>query len=295
MSLADSSPHPTLGMERAREIVAGLPRLTTIPEAASHAAQLAQDPESSLEDLAAAFAADAALCSHLLKVANSAYYGVRAQVASVDRAAVVLGRRVLRNVAVAASMRAIVRRMEDDVQTVKRLWRRSVRSAAAASALAEATGACLSGEAFAAGLIHDFGALVQLEADPLTCGSFLEAHAQARDADTARTLLAEEEQVFGASHVQFGAALCEAWSFPQMLCDVAHHHHAPGGAEGEARNMVALVRVGELLAEDEIAEDLVERVRAVEGSDALGLDVDEFETLAERLRELAELAEVAFG
>lgn len=274
-------------LETAREIVRRLPRLSTVPQAAARASQVAQDPDSSVEELAEAFAGDPALCSHLLKVANSAYYGVQAEVRTIDRAAVLLGRNVLRNVAVAASMRAIVRKLDGD-RSIENLWKHSLYAAAAASKLAELTRAWEPAEAFAAGLVHDLGILVELETDARRA-----AGGNRPDA------LAEELEANGTSHREFGQALCEAWGFPETLRDVTAHHHEPLGLEGPTRTLAAIVHVAEILGSthEHGCPDIDER-RTVDDAaslELLGLDGADLEEVRAELRAAAEEVERSYA
>lgn len=284
--------------EVARAAVRQLPGLTSVPHVAARASEVAQDPESSVEDLARAFSGNPALCSHLLEVANSAYYGLRAEVVSVERAAVVLGRNFLRNIALAASIRGIVHKAPGARNaTVEGLWRHAVRSAGAASFLAAEDGLVDVNDAFAAGLLHDLGLLVELETDRELLGD-VDALRQ-RGACRSDVLRVERER-FGADHSHFGAALCEAWRFPQALVQAIRYHHDPGGAPEEHRTLAAVIHVAEVLGSGSEHGVELGRAGAPELPDPgalelLGLADEDLDELRERLGAVVDDAESALG
>jgi len=282
--------------QKAREIIGRMPRLASVPAALAEASRVAQDPESSIEDLAAAFARDTSLCAQLLKVANSAFYGLRAEVKSIEHAAVVLGRKVLRNVVMAATLRAVVHKFDSHrARWVAGLWSHGVGAAAASSALAHETGLGDPHEAFAAGLVHDVGFLVELERNGRLLYELLEETDGLSQGDWSSHRQRERES-FGATHTEFGAALCEAWGFPETLRDVAAHHHEPLAADEDTRLLVVLVHVAETLAaRKEHGHDICPAGPvSPEMLALLGLADPDVDELTVRLRQAVDEAELVF-
>lgn len=272
--------------------------LVALPEAAARAAQVADDMESSLEELGQAFSRDPALCSHLLKVANSALYGQRSEVSSIERAAALLGRNVLRNVALAASMRSIMPAANIHHRfSVIALWRHSIRTAAAACVLARESGAWEPEEAFAAGLIHDLGMLVEIEVDQKALGTVVDGVTKASPEDHEQTILALELATFGADHQHFGAAMCKLWGFPPALQDVAAHHHDPSQLGLPSRKLATLVNLAKQVSVDcehGIRKELGEPVIDHEALACLGIDEHAYEGLVSAMIEAADDIEAAF-
>lgn len=272
--------------------------LTALPAAAARAGQVAEDPDSSIEELGEAFSQDAALCSNLLKVANSALYGLRAEVCSIERAAVVLGRKVLRNVALAASMQTILPRAEIHRSfSVTNLWRHSIRTAAAASLLAKKTGACDPDQAFAAGLIHDLGLLVEIENDRNALAAIMEEVAEFPSGDQKEMMRSLELKSYGADHQHFGAAMCSAWNFPDALHFVAANHHDPLAIESPNQVLAAVVHAAEAISGDcEHGIDCSVDAAGVSPDilACIGISAEEFEDAVELMTQAADDIEAAF-
>ncbi|MFT4647127.1 MAG: putative nucleotidyltransferase with HDIG domain [Glaciecola sp.] len=293
-----TSEQPLDPKQIAKNAVARARTLTALPEAAARAGRIAEDPESSLEELSAAFALDPALCSNLLKVANSALYGLRTEVSSIERAAFVLGRKVLRNVALAASLQTILPKAEiHRAFSITNLWRHSIRTAAAASLLARESESWNPEEAFAAGLIHDLGLLVEIETDRDKLSSIIKEVEKAAPGDQRAAIRELELQCFGADHQLFGSAMCAAWGFPSRLADVAEHHHSPLSFDSPNQKLVVTVRLAEEIAGD--CEHGVTNLNAQITADpdlldCLGLTPERFEALVEIMTQAADDLEGAF-
>ncbi|MCA9000516.1 MAG: HDOD domain-containing protein [Planctomycetes bacterium] len=272
--------------------------LTALPEAATHAGRVAEDPESSMEDLRLAFSRDAALCSNLLKVANSALYGLRAEVSSIEHAAVVLGRKVLRNVALAASLQTILPKAEIHRSfSVNNLWRHCLRTAAGAQILARESKAWEPEQAFAAGLIHDLGLLVEIEADRDVLASIIKQVEQTCADEQADYIRELELQFYGADHQHFGAAMCQAWGFPTKLASVAAHHHDPFALDPENQALAMIVCLAEEVVGD--CEHGVSNDRPRQKPDSamlehIGMTEEGFEDLVEAMIQAADDIESAF-
>jgi len=263
----------------ARDAVERVRQVATLPEAATRIARLARDP---------------ALCAHLLKIANSAFYGLRSRVTGVEHAVALLGSAAVRNVARAASLAQVFRGGTSPPFSLTALWRHSVGVAAACRWLARERGVGDPEEAFVAGLLHDIGMVVELQADR---GGF--AAALQEGPVGGADLCAAERRHLGADHAQFGAALCESWGLPSSLCRLVAHHHDPQGLGAAERAAGALVPVAEGLAvrfEHGIETAAPEPDRLdPERPALLGLDRAELGTLLEPLGEAIEQAEAVFG
>ncbi|MFQ5494669.1 MAG: HDOD domain-containing protein, partial [Phycisphaerae bacterium] len=84
--------------------IASIGDLATLPEVTIKIIEIVEDPKSTARDLHEVIKNDPALSVKILKVVNSAFYGLPGQVASVDRAIILLGLSAVKNIAIAASI-----------------------------------------------------------------------------------------------------------------------------------------------------------------------------------------------
>ena len=80
--------------------------IATLPEVTIKIIEIVEDPKSTARDLHGVIKNDPALSVKVLKVVNSAFYGLPGQIASVDRAIILLGLSAVKNIAIAASIAA---------------------------------------------------------------------------------------------------------------------------------------------------------------------------------------------
>lgn len=224
--------------------IAGIGEIATLPEITVRIIQIVEDPKSTARDLHDVIKHDPALASKILKVVNSAFYGLPGQVSNVDRAIVLLGLSAVKNIAIAASMTRLFQGGATiDGFNGMELWRHSAAVGAASRMIAKLQGAQCMEEMFLAGLIHDLGLLIERQT---LSKKLAEVIARYRAAPKSFTQI--EEEVIGADHQAFGAALATKWRFPRSLCTVIGYHHKPQTLAPEFRQMTEIVHVADILA-----------------------------------------------
>lgn len=223
--------------------------IATLPEVTLKIIKIVEDPKSTAQDLHKVVSNDPALCSRILKVVNSSFYGLPGQIGSINRAIVMLGLNAVKNIAIAASMSKLFKGGDLTPQfSAKHLWSHSVGVAAAAKLMADTLKIGLSDEAFLAGLMHDVGVMVEFQLDRTKLIEVLQKTLPDKDGVPGADMLEIENQVFGANHQEFGLALCEKWKFPKALCFVTGYHHRPMELASDARTLTCLVNVADRLA-----------------------------------------------
>ena len=163
---------------------------------------------------------DPVLTAELLRVSNSAYFGLVSQVKSVTRAVTVLGNRALRNLVLCISMRDALRAESIPGFNLDKFWEDALHRAVSARVLAEVAG--LDGdECFTAGLLQDFGLLVMLFVQPEQVKYWDElsvANPEQR--------LELEAEYFHTTHDEVGYMLAKSWGLPQDLAMAMGCHHS---------------------------------------------------------------------
>ena len=226
-----------------RAIYARIHELPTLPAVIPRILALADDPGTSARDLSEAIGHDPALASTVLKVANSAYYGFRREVASIERAVALLGFNMVRSLAASVGViRSLPPRAPGSVFSREGLWAHSVAVGTAARAMALHADR-VDGEAlFLAGLLHDVGKVVLDVFFPGEFGRALETAA-----GSGEPLHRVERAVLGTDHGEVGGMLLARWNLPETIrVPVATHH--VGGASPDV--------VGILRASDAMAREL---------------------------------------
>jgi HD-like signal output (HDOD) protein len=203
-----------------KELVASSGKLATVPATVIDLLRVLHDATAPAGEVQVILERDPAMTANVLKIANSAIYGVRREISSVRDALVLLGNRRTATLAFATSMAPVLRKdLEGYGLTREQFWTHSLLSAAAAARVAERTGHReVQCESFTAGLVHDLGMLVL---DPV-----LGAAKLALEHDGSRLAICHlEREALGYDHCQAGASLAESWGFPEMLCQAIGAHH----------------------------------------------------------------------
>lgn len=219
--------------------------IATLPEVTMKIISLVEDPDSTAQDLNSVISNDPALGARILKVVNSAFYGLPGQIGSTNRAIVLLGLNAVKNIAIAASLAKLFRGGQiTPTFTAKELWQHCIAVATTTRILATKTGSGLPDEAFLAGLIHDIGIMVEIQARRTL---FIKA-LNAKEQDPALSFRQAETDALGANHEQFGFGLCKQWKFPATFAYVAGYHHRPMEVADQHRRLTGLVHVADVLS-----------------------------------------------
>lgn len=196
-----------------------LEQLPPARAAALRVVQIVDDPDSAAADVAAAASVDAALTARMLRMANSAYYGLSGRVASASFAVTVVGFQTVRSLAAMAAAGFV-----SDADLPPGFWARGAATASGTALLARRVGADVA-QAFCIGILHDLGTALLWRHDPERQGGLL---ARATDSEPAHVL---EFQTYGATHASLCADVLAAWHFPDELCvAIGRHHDAPSTA-----------------------------------------------------------------
>lgn len=224
--------------------VADLGEIATLPEVTVKIIQIVENPKSTARDLHDVIKNDPALSMRLLKVVNSAFYGLPGQIGSVDRAIALLGLSAVKNIAIAASMTHLFNAGSSiEGFSGAEVWRHSVAVGVASRLLSAAQGRPAVEESFLAGLIHDLGLLVERQVFAKKLAELI-TRFRAEGGDFCEL----ERQIIGADHQAFGMALATKWRFPMPLCTAIGYHHRPMDLAPANRELGMLIHVADAMA-----------------------------------------------
>ncbi len=223
------------------DAVNAISHIATLPEITLKIIELVENPRSTAQDLNKLISNDPALVSRILKVVNSAFYGLPGQIGSINRAIVLLGLNAVKNIVIAASLAKLFRggRVSPHF-SAKDLWTHSIAVGVLSKMMVVKINNTLPDEAFLAGLIHDMGILVELQAfrEPLV-------EIAERASKETTPYLEIEQQVIGVDHQALGAALTNKWKFPRSFQYVTGHHHNPMTLAPECRWLTCIIHVAD--------------------------------------------------
>ena len=191
---------------------------------------------------------DVALVAQILRMVNSAYYGLAQPIVNVKLAIAYLGfNQVYRTVLTVSVVNSIG---VESRQALGEFWHHSYFTALTAKYLSSVYERHLDpGELWPAALLHDVGKLVYIRLFP--------EHYEALQSyqRTHRVTLVDAEEVLNyPSHTILGTLLCEQWKLPPAIADTTAHHHDPYAprTSGTTVDMLAarrMIYVANLLTE----------------------------------------------
>jgi len=197
--------------------------LPLLPESFVRVSELLKKEDFYQAELIEVVNRDLTLSAEILRVANSAYFGARKKITSLDLALNLLGTSSVRNIIIFAELFKQPHGLPKQLFDISELWEHSVSVANISTLLARRLGlpTALREAAFSAGLLHDLGKIVLAKMRPTDYRKAIEL---SRDLNA--PMFEAEMALFGASHDEVGAYLLESWGFPLTIVDaVAYHHH----------------------------------------------------------------------
>jgi putative nucleotidyltransferase with HDIG domain len=274
-------------------VLADLEGLRPFSDVARRVLDCVADPDFEVGRLREIMEQDPALATKVLRLANSAAFRPREPCASIRQAIVVLGSRVVSELATSLSMMS----MFSDLSGVGRMVR---DHCAATGALVRALGlrrANAASNSYIVGLLHDFGKLLLFQAQPAI---YLKIHGSTiADADTIHL---HEREVLGYDHAVLGAHILKKWGLPDMVPKIVAWHHQPArafAAGGEVALHVALVRLAEkidrmLLVDSLPTAEETARLASTPECEYVGFHARDLEKMWEELRTVKQEAERVF-
>ncbi len=174
------------------------------------------------KSLSVIIAKDPALTSKVLKLANSAYYGLVKQVNTLDRAVTVLGFNTIKSLALTVAVFNFFKHDFDTRLDIKGLWFHSLGCAVSSKVLVSVTDAEYAEQAFVAGIIHDIGIIAIAHYLPHEMEEILKAMH-----DLQALQFEVEKEILGFTHQRVGGLIADQWNFPEEYIQAIKYHDGP--------------------------------------------------------------------
>jgi HD-like signal output (HDOD) protein len=218
--------------------------LPTLPEVVTRIVRTIEDTTSSAADVCAVLEMDHAISARVLRLANSAFYGLSRNIDTMRRAVVVIGFEGVRLLAMATSVFDALGHCKQSVLEPRDFWMHSFGSARAALMIAKRTRGQDCPEAhFTAGLLHDFGKFILALAFDSRYAEVLET---ARQSATALGVV--ERSTLCTTHGEVGAFVARRWQFPERLAETVAHVESYRSHVGAFRRDVCVVALADQLS-----------------------------------------------
>ena len=254
------------------------------PIAARRLEELTRNPKARLEQVVSVLETDPGLSVRLLRLVNSAGYGLKVRVTSVRHAAVLVGTRRLHQVATTA---AILDLFETSNSTAVELLEHATVVGSLCRYLAVHLG-LPHDELFTCGFLHDIGKLMLLDTEGDKYAALVREHGHAPD-----QMHIHERRMFGFDHAILGAHVLTAWNIPEPVPKVVLYHHQPARAMQDTllSSMVYTLRLADMMSYALALDSDEEGIALISESEAAQyLEISEPQTAAMwgDLRALAE-------
>lgn len=231
----------------------------TLPDVYIRLRELMESETASMADAAEILSSDPALAARILRMANSPYYGLRARVDTITRAANILGMQQLHDLALAAGVARIAEGLQNPVMDLNTFWYRSLHSAFLAREMASQAGLRNGESLFVLGLLHDIGRLLLFAHFPEACREAL-----SQSGENLEQRLSAERQLIGIDAYRLTADLVDHWGLPEHFSNAFAHLVRPGQAPEPAARDTAILRIAIEVSDgidfDLLVEEIMEQI-----------------------------------
>lgn len=239
-----------------QKILQNIDQLPALPTIVSRLVSVVNSPDSSAGDAAKLIEKDPILTSKMLRLANSAFYGMPRAVSSVSSAVVILGFNTIKSLVLGSAVMKIFPLKNRVIAFEReRFWKHSIVTGLAARAITRyyLNVRLIDPEsAFCAGILHDLGKLVFEQFLPQEYGRIAEYARQNN-----LPLILVEGEVLGINHADVGRIVADSWALPLDLEYAMVYHHAPSLADN-LTELVATIHLADSIAH-EVHSDLWEK------------------------------------
>ena len=282
--------------------ISTLHNLPTLPHILLKLLDVCHQDDVNLDKIAYIVSTDPSLSVKILKLVNSAYFGLPQKVHEIGQAVVLIGTNGIKNITICACVyEAFPKFNKNGIFNFKAFWWHSLRCAFLAKNIAAKVDSGCPDEAFISGLLHDIGKSVLWINFNETYEDLL------KDSLNDKDLLLEGEARMGATHNEVAAWLLNRWNFQPEVVDPVFYHHEKPGRIALALPQVQIVYVANKLSQDsnlevnagvelaqsffgitsEECQNLIVKSNqdAKEVATSLDIDVDAHEPLSETIQE----------
>ena len=269
-------------MENAKlsKILSKVENFPSMPAAGTKLLALLEEPEVSVNQVEDVLRYDPGLTANVLKLANSAYFGIPSRIGSVKHAIVLLGLKRLIQLVIASCVGAVMNKSVPGYNMPPgNLWRHSIAVSIAAEALVKDKKNIDSEDFFTPALLHDAGKLV--------LGNFVKEEMNAIKSITSKGIpfVVAENMILGTDHAEIGAKILAHWSFPPEIVEAVRWHHDPEACDHTSMQMDVVHLANVLCQTNGTGPDGAGQAVELSGAvtERLGIEIAQFETISSKV------------
>ncbi len=234
-----------LNNEKLKEVISNIDRLPSLPKLYTELITVLKDPDASVQEIGKIIARDVSMTAKILKLVNSAYFGLRRNVADPTEAVKFIGLDAIKSMVLSMKFFSSFDAEKLRAFSLENVFNHSTTVGLLCKCMAEQEGnnRAWQSEAFLAGMLHDAGKLIFAD-------NFYESYQQAfnlaREKDL--PLWEAEKEIFGVTHGEVGAYLLGLWGASDIIIEAIAFHHRPMECVHKEMSLLTLVHVANGLA-----------------------------------------------
>ncbi len=231
--------------EKLKALVSQTTSLPSLPKLFQAVVDELQKPNASLNQIGELISRDVGMSAKILKIVNSAYFGLLAKINSVERAVTYLGLETINSLVLAAEIFSTYEEIDLPGFSIDALWDHSLKTATFARTIARKVGMEKNeiDDSFMAALLHDVGKLI-------LAGNIPEEYARIlrKQKDEKLTFSQAEMEELGATHAEIGAYLIGLWGLPDNIVEAVAFHQIPSSSPSSDVQPLTAVHAADVLA-----------------------------------------------
>ena len=263
------------------QIIEKVSAFPNMPQTGIKLRALLAEKDVSADEIEKILRHDPGLAANVLRLANSAFFGMSAKVSTLKHAVVLLGVKRFAQIAVGACMnKTMSAAVEGYGLSPGELWMHSIAVSTTAEALAKNRKLAESGDFFTPALLHDLGKLVLAEFVKAELPKFRDLVAKGVP------FIIAEKEVLGTDHAEIGALILSKWRFPGDLINAVRWHHYPEGLENSNLHP-EIVYLANLMCQFKSDSDSAEEQQSIpipSVLNRLGIKAEQYDVFAEKAR-----------
>ncbi len=263
----------------------------SMPQVVTRFLEIIQQPDFSYEEVVAVLSTDPGTAADILRLSNSALFGVSRKITSLKQATTLLGPRRVRSLVLGRYMVETIGKSNTGDLDSTYYWRRSLACGVLSARFADVLCPRLREEAFIAALLADVGVTILAQEMSEQYAPVLKLYQPHGQTDIA----SEELEALGVTHAELSGVILEYWELPELICQAVANHQSDVAASTEAIQLARIIRaadrISKLLCESPELEHLASECQ--EAMDFIELDLSVLMEMIEKVEiDVTELADM---